>query len=363
MPAPLGTAWTRRHDSRGSSWTPFNAVHTHPLISYEWCHGRVPTNEEPRTHGMLTVGDGHEIYWEDWGPADGVPALYVHGGPGGALGASRYRHRFDVTRTRVVGFEQRGCGRSTPHASDLTTSLHTNTTAQLIQDIERLREHLGIGAWIVNGVSWGSTLALAYAQAHPQRVLGLVLLAVTTTSRREVDWITEGVGAVFPEAWDRLAAYAERSGVGYQRGQGRLVEAYARIMGSPDPAVRDAASREWALWEDTHVSIGAGGFKRNPRWRDDRFRLAFVRLTTHYWSHDGFCDPPILENMGGLHGIAGILIHGRRDVSSPAITAWRLHRTWPGSDLIIDEGDGHGGESMMEGWREANDRLSTRLRP
>jgi proline iminopeptidase len=320
-------------------------------------------NEEPRTHGMLKVGDGQQIFWEEWGPADGVPALYVHGGPGGALGTSRYRHRFDVTRTRVVGFEQRGCGRSTPHASDASTSLSANTTAQLIQDIEQLREHLGIGAWIVNGISWGSTLALAYAQAHPEHVLGIVLYAVTTTSRREVDWITEGVGAVFPEAWDRLAGHAERSGVGYQRGTGRLVEAYARLMESPDSTARDAASREWALWEDTHVSIGAGGFKRDPRWADDRFRLAFVRLTTHYWSHDGFCESPILENMDRLHGIPGFLIHGRRDISSPTVVAWQLHRSWPGSNLIIDEGHGHGGARMIARWRQANDQLIARLRP
>lgn len=313
--------------------------------------------DEPRAQGMLDVGDGQQIYWEEWGSPYGVPALYVHGGPGGGLGTSLYRNRFDLTCTRLVGFEQRGCGRSTPHASCTSTSLSTNTTSHLIGDIQLLREHLGIDAWLINGVSWGSTLALAYAQAHPQHVLGVVLFAVTTTSRREVDWITEGVGAVFPEAWDRFAGHAERAGVGYQRGRQRLVEAYAALMESPDPVVRDVASREWALWEDTHVAIGTGGFVRDPRWDDERFRLAFVRLTGHYWSHDGFSDPPVLERMDLLRGIPGVLIHGRRDISSPVLIAWQLHRRWPGSKLIVDEGNGHGGGSMAKVWREANDQL------
>lgn len=306
---------------------------------------------------MLDVGDGHRIWWEEWGEPDGVPAVYLHGGPGGGLGSSLYRYRFDLAKTRVVAFEQRGCGRSRPHASDLSASLARNTTAHLIGDIERLREYLGIQAWVVNGVSWGSALALAYAQCHPARVLGVVLFAVTTTSRREVDWITEGVGTVFPEAWDRFARHAECAGIGYVRGEGRLVEAYAQLLESADPMVREAASREWALWEDTHVSIGAGRFRRDPRWADARFRVGFARLATHYWSNDGFCDPPLLERMDRVRGIPAVLLHGRRDISSPAVTAWELHRRWPGSTLVIDEGDGHGGASMADHWSAANDRV------
>ncbi|MGN6089747.1 MAG: alpha/beta fold hydrolase [Actinomycetales bacterium] len=314
--------------------------------------------ETPRESGLLEVGGGQLVYWEEWGNPQGVPALFVHGGPGGTLGASTYRHRFDLSRTRLVGFEQRGCGRSTPHASEPPTSLANNDTQHLVDDMEALRVHLGVNQWLVNGASWGSTLALAYAITHPARVLGLVLFAVTTTSRAEVDWITEGVGAIFPEAWDRFAAHAERADIGYARGQSRLVEAYARLMSSADAAVRDAASHEWALWEDTHVSIGAGGFQRDRRWDDDRFRHAFLRLTGHYWSHDGFNDPPILDRTERLAGIPGILIHGRRDISSPAVTAWQLHRGWPDSQLIIDDGDGHGGNSMLELCRRANDELS-----
>lgn len=316
------------------------------------------SEEGPRAHGMLPVDGGAEIYWEEWGDRDGIPAVYLHGGPGGGLGTSRYRQRFDLSRMRVVGLEQRGCGRSTPHVSDPSVTLSDQTMTQLIHDLERLREHLAIDAWVVNGVSWGSTVALAYAQAHPDRVLGIVLFAVTTTSRREVDWITEGVGAVFPEAWDRFASHAESAGIGYRRGQGRLVSAYARLMESADPVVREAASQEWALWEDTHVSLGAGGFRRDPRWEDERFRQAFLRLTAHYWSHDGFCDPPILERMDRVQDIPGIMIHGRNDISSPVNTAWELHRRWPASTLTIDEGDGHGGPSMVHRWREANDRIA-----
>lgn len=314
-------------------------------------------NVTPRVQGMLNVGDGQNIYWEEWGSPDGVPALYLHGGPGGTLGASGYRRRFDLVRTRVIGFEQRGCGRSTPHASDPDTSLDANTTAHLIGDMEMLRLELGVEAWILNGVSWGSTLALAYAQAHPDRVAGIVLFAVTTTSRQEVDWITEGVGAIFPEAWDRFASHAERCEIGYQRGQKRLVEAYAQLLNSTDPATRDAASREWALWEDTHVSIGAGAFARDPRWENEAFRLAFARLTTHYWTHVGFSDSPLVEGMELIKHIPGTLIHGRRDISGPAVTAWNLHRHWPGSNLLIDEGEGHGGISMVERWERANAHL------
>lgn len=312
--------------------------------------------------GMLEVSGGNRLYWEEWGSLEGVPALYLHGGPGGGLGASRYRERFDLATTRVIGFEQRGCGRSEPHASDPSVTLDGQTMAQLIQDIEGLRTHFGVPAWLVNGVSWGSTLALAYAQAHPARVLGLVLYAVTTTSRREVEWITEGVGMMLPEAWDRLAGHAEQAGVGYRRGEGRLIDAYAQLMAADDESVREAASQEWALWEDAHVSIGTGKSQRDPRWADQRFRHAFLRLTAHYWSNDGFCQPPILDRADQLQGIPGVLIHGRGDVSSPVRTAWELHRRWPESNLLVDEGGGHGGSSMVETWREANEWLASALR-
>ncbi len=278
------------------------------------------------------------------------------------MGAGGYRNKFDLNRVRLIGFDQRGCGRSVPSASDPDYDLRLNTTSHLIADIEALREHLGVEQWLVNGVSWGSTLALAYARAHPDRVSGLVLMAVTTTSPFEVRWITEAVGAIFPEAWERLVHHAEQAGVGYQRGGGLpLVTAYARLLQHPDAAVRDAASEEWALWEDTHISLGVPAVPRDPRWENQRFRLTFARLVTHYWSNHGFLDPPILAGIGLLRGIPATLIHGRRDISGPASTVWQLHRAWSGSELILVEDEGHGGPKMVAAWRESNTRHIARL--
>ncbi len=324
-------------------------------------------SELPIGSGLVDVGGGQLVYWEEWGNPEGVPALYVHGGPGGALGTSSYRHRFDLTRTRVVGFEQRGCGRSTPHAGDPETSLRDNNTAHLIGDMEAVRDHRGIDRWILTGVSWGSTLALAYAVEHPERVLGIRCSSpVTTTSRAEVDWITARRRRDVPKPGTASPPTPSRPA-------------------SAMPADADASSRPtrscWSrptgpcatphrgngLWEDTHVSIGIGGFAVTPRWHDEAFRVAFFRLTARYWSHDGFCQPPILDRLDRLAGIPATLIHGRRDISSPAITPWRLHRDWPASELLIDEGDGHGGPSMIEHWRAANDALvdhhSSKTRP
>lgn len=320
---------------------------------------------EAHTSGFLAVGDEHEIYWEESGNPSGIPAVYLHGGPGGGLGPGGYRMKFDPDRFRIIAFDQRGCGQSRPHVTAPGYDLTRNTTQHLIGDIEKLRRYLHVERWLVNGVSWGSTLALAYAlayaQAHPDRVLGIVLMAVTTTDRFQVDWITETVGALYPEAWDRVASLAEQAGIGYQRGEGRLVEAYARLMTDPDYTVRDAASRAWREWEDHHVSIGTGGVRRDPELDDEEERLIFATLVTHYWAHDAFLSPPILDRMERLHGIPATLIHGRLDVSGPAIIPWRLHQAWPGSELIIDENEGHGGEAMVESWCTANTRHADRI--
>lgn len=305
------------------------------------------------------MSDGQGVYWEESGAEDGLPLLYLHGGPGGALVNRAYVTRADPDRFRVVGMEQRGCGRSLPLAPDPAHDLGANTTARLVADIEELRVHLGVEAWVLNGVSWGSTLAIAYAQAHPDRVRAVVIMAVTTTSRWEVDWITETVGVLYPQEWARLAQHAERT-VGFRHGRDRLVECYRQLMQDPDPAVRDAASLAWSDWEDTHVAIGASGRRTDPRWQDAQFRHAFVTLTTHYWANDGFCEPPLLERIERLDGIPAVLIHGRRDVSSPLRTAWELHRRWPGSRLVVDEGEGHGGHTMAEAWRDANDTMVSR---
>lgn len=319
------------------------------------------TRAAVRERGLVDVACGERVYWEESGNPDGIPGLYLHGGPGGALGDGTYRTRFDPSRFRIIGLDQRGCGNSTPHVTSPGYDLSRNTTQNLVSDIEQLRVHLGIERWLLNGVSWGSTLALAYAQAHPERVLGIVLVAVTTTDRFQVDWITETVGAIFPEAWDRLAGHAERAGIGYRRGESRLIEAYAQLMTDPQPAVRDAASRAWVDWEDHHISIAAGRVVHSPRWSDDEYRQGFATLVTHYWAHEAFLSPPILERMDRLDGIPGTLIHGRRDVSGPAVVAWRLHGRWPRSELVIHETDGHGGEAMTASWCDANTRHADRI--
>ncbi|WP_114854981.1 alpha/beta fold hydrolase [Brachybacterium sp. YJGR34] len=316
--------------------------------------------------GRLAVGDGHEIHWEEAGAPDGVPALYLHGGPGGRL-TPGYRRNAPADRARIIGLSQRGAGASTPSAgAPGPVDLSAQTTAHLVADLEALREHLGIAAWIVQGASWGSTLALAYAQAHPARVLGVVLFAVTSTSRREVDWITEGVGALYPEAWDDFAALAEEATAYRRGGPLRLVEAYRQMIASPDPVLADRAVRAWNRWEDAHITIGGGGAAHAPE-EDAEVTVqerTFARLVTHYWAQDGFvadwavpwdAEPGtgLLGGMDRLAGIPGVLIHGRRDVSGPALTAWELHRAWPGSELVIVEEEGHGGPRMAEHWGTA----------
>jgi proline iminopeptidase len=292
---------------------------------------------EPYDSGMLDGGDGHQVYWECCGNRAGRPALYLHGGPGSGCSASQRRF-FDPNLYRAVLLDQRGSGRSRPLANEPDTNLSTNTTAHLIADIEKLREVLGVDRWTILGLSWGTTLGLAYAQAHPQRVNTLVLAFVTTTSRREVQWITEDVGRIFPQEWDRFA-----NAVPDRLRQLRLVDAYATMLADPDPVVRDNAAREWCTWEDAHVSL-APGHTPNPRYQDPEFRLRFARLVTHYWRHAAFlAEDQLICDAAKLNGIPGVLIHGRYDVSGPLVTAWRLSQRWTTSRLYILDDAGHGG--------------------
>ncbi|MBW0252875.1 alpha/beta fold hydrolase [Cellulomonas sp. PS-H5] len=316
---------------------------------------RVHPPTEPSDSGWLDRPGGVRLYWEESGTRAGLPALYLHGGPGSGLGRGAYRRRFDPSRYRVVGLDQRGCGRSTPWAVDDLDHLDEITTGTLVEDVEALREHLGIDAWLVHGVSWGSTLALAYALAHRDRVTALVLTAVTTGGRDEIDWITEGVGRVFPEAWHRFAADVP-DGV-------RVVEHYARRLRDPDPDVRVAAADAWDAWESTHVSLDPG-WTPGPLHDDLRERANFATLVTHFWAHDCFLagDEAVLARAHRLAGVPCVLVHGRRDISGPAITPWRLHRAWPGSELHVVESEGHGGDVEMELTRRAIDGLADRGR-
>ncbi len=306
---------------------------------------------EPDDAGLLEVGDGEAVYWEVRGNPAGTPAVVVHGGPGAP---ARGMHRLlDPAAYRTVVIHQRNCGRSTPSAADPATDLSGNITAALVDDMERVREHLGIDRWLVFGASWGTTLGLAYAQAHPDRVRAMVLLAVCTTTPREVEWITRDMGRIWPEAWARF-----RAGVPEADRDGNLAAAYARLLASPDAAVREQAARDWCAWEDVHVSLDPA-WQPNPRYEDAVFRLEFARLVTHYWAAAGFLpDGQLQRDVDRLAGIPAVLIAGRQDVSGPVDIAWQLHRAWPGSELVIVEQGGHG-----TGSEEALDAAFARFEP
>jgi proline iminopeptidase len=302
---------------------------------------------------MLNVGDGQLVYWEVCGNQYGKPALVLHGGPGSGC-TPGWRRYFDPESYRVVLFDQRGCGRSTPHASDPAVDLSTNTTAHLIADIELLRRHLGVDRWLVLGASWGSTLALAYAERHPGLVSEMVLFGTGTTGRREVEWITRDVGRLFPAQWARFCSGASEAGP-----QSTLVDAYSRLLRHPDRAVREKAARDWCDWEDAHVAVRSDD-RPNPRYEDPLFRMCFARLVTHYWRNSGFLeDGVLLRDAGRLDGIPGVLVHGRLDVSSPLDAPWRLSQAWPGSELIVIDEAGHSLDhpGMTEAVVDATDRF------
>lgn len=314
---------------------------------------------EPYDHGMLDVGHGNHVYWEACGNPVGKPAVVLHGGPGSGC-APGWRRYFDPSAYRVVLFDQRGCGRSTPHASDPAVDLASNTTQHLVADIERLRQQLGIEQWLVFGGSWGSTLGLAYAENNPERVSEIVLFSVVTTTRREVEWVTRTMRRFFPAQWARF-----RDGVPPAERDGSLVEAYSRLLHDPDPAVRAKAAKDWCDWEDTHVAVRSG-HRPNPRYEDPVFRMCFARLVTHYWRHAAWLeDGMLLREAGKLSGIPGVLVHGRLDVSSPPDIAWELAQAWPDAELaLIDEaGHGSGDPGTTEALVTATNRFATRPWP
>ncbi len=291
---------------------------------------------EPLESGLLPTADGQRVYWERCGNPAGRPALYLHGGPGTGSRPNQRRF-FDPELYHAVLIDQRGTGRSRPLVTEASHLQH-NTTSHLIDDIERLREHLGFDQWTVVGMSWGSTLALAYAERHPRRVSALLLVGVTTTTRREVDWITQDMRRLFPAEWERFAGSVPDR----LRGR-RLVDAYAELLADPDPEIRDHAAMEWRAWEDVHVSLTPGA-KPSPRYQDPELRLRFALLVTHYWRNSAFLeDEQLILNAHVLNGIPGILIHGLLDVSSPMETPWRLSRAWTSSELRILRDSGHGG--------------------
>lgn len=286
---------------------------------------------EPYNSGMLPVGDGHEVYFEECGNPAGKPALFLHGGPGGGLDA-RYRRFFDPQRYRVVLFDQRGSGKSTPHAS-----LEANTTWHLIDDIERLRQHLGIEKFLVFGGSWGSTLALAYAQKHPSCVSELVLRGIFMLRKSELSWFYQhGASQLFPDAWEeylRPIPEAER---------GDLMSAYHARLTHSDPKVRQAAARAWSVWEgstsflhvdESHIAHSAA----------DDFSIAFARIECHYFMNGGFFEheDQLLRDVDKIRHIPAVIVQGRYDVVCPMTSAWDLHRAWPEATLKVVPDAGH----------------------
>jgi proline iminopeptidase len=285
----------------------------------------------PYETGFLDVDPPHRIYFELSGNPHGQPAVFLHGGPGSGTGP-RMRRFFDPHHYRIVLFDQRGCGRSTPHAA-----LEHNTTWDLVADMERLRERLGIERWLVFGGSWGSTLALAYAQRHPRRVSALVLRGIFLLRRWELAWFyQEGCSAIFPDRWeDYLAPIppVERAD---------LISAYHRRLTGPDRAVQVVAARAWSTWEARTSFL-----RENPDYvaafEDDDRALAFARIENHYFVNGGFfdCDGQLLRDAHLLHDIPGTIVQGRYDIVCPPKSAWDLHRAWPQATLRIVPDAGH----------------------
>ncbi|MEU8847651.1 prolyl aminopeptidase [Streptomyces sp. NPDC048564] len=292
---------------------------------------------EPYDHGILDVGDGNHVYWETCGNPHGKPALVLHGGPGSGC-TPYFRRLFDPAAYRIVLLDQRGCGRSTPHASAYETDMSVNTTAHLIDDLELLRRHLGIGRWLVWDVSWGSVLGLRYAQTRPGAVSELVLTGVATGSNPEVALLTRGLGRIFPAAFERFLGElppGERAG--------NLAAAYHRLIESADPGVRVRAARAWTDWETACVPAPS---RSVPRYEDERFRMAFARTVTHYFGNDHFLgegndEGVVLRDAPLLKGIPGTLVQGSLDFGNLLGTVWRLHQAWPGSELVVVDDVGH----------------------
>jgi proline iminopeptidase len=285
---------------------------------------------KPYQTGMLDVGDGHEIHYERVGRPGGKPAVFLHGGPGGGISPD-HRRLFDPELYDVTLFDQRGCGRSRPHAG-----LEANTTWHLVADIERLRERAGFDKWLVFGGSWGSTLALAYAQTHPERVSELVLRGIYTLTKAELRWYYQfGVSEMFPDKWERFQAPIP------QVERGDMIAAYCKRLTGDDPAVQIEAAKAWSLWEGATITLLPSP-QISAVHGDDHFALAFARIENHYFVHDGWLEEgQLLRDAGRLRAIPGTIVHGRYDMPCPARYAYALHKAWPEAEFHLIEGAGH----------------------
>ncbi|MDQ0324321.1 proline iminopeptidase [Rhodopseudomonas julia] len=307
----------------------------------------------PYASGTLDVGDGHSVYWEISGNPEGKPAVFLHGGPGGGCSPA-HRRLFDPERYRVLLFDQRGCGRSRPHAE-----LEANTTWHLVEDIERLRAVMGVEEWLVFGGSWGSTLALAYAETHPERVTELVLRGIFTMRKSEIDWYYQkGASLIFPDRWEKFVAPIP------EEERDDFVAAYRRRLTHDDRDVRVEAARAWSVWEGSTITLlpDEAGISRHDQ---ADYALAFSRIENHYFSHLGwFEEGQLIRDAHKLKNIPGVIVQGRYDMACPVQTAWELHRAWPEADLKIVEGAGHAFSEpgILHHLVEANDRFAGKLR-
>lgn len=285
---------------------------------------------KPYARHELAVEPPHVLYVDESGSADGLPVLFIHGGPGAGCDAASRRY-FDPNLYRIVTFDQRGCGRSTPHAS-----LENNTTQALIADIERIREHLGIDRFVLFGGSWGSTLALAYAQAHPQRVLGLILRGIFLCRPQEFSWFyQEGASRLFPDYWeDYLAPIPAEE-------RGDLMQAFYKRLTGADQIAQMHAAKAWSTWEGRTATL-----RPNPqvveRFSETHRALSIARIECHYFVNDAFLEPnQLLRDMPRIAHLPGIIVHGRYDAICPLDNAWALHQAWPNSELQIIRDAGH----------------------
>jgi proline iminopeptidase len=304
---------------------------------------------EPYASGMLDVGDGHQVYWERCGTPGGKPAVFLHGGPGSGI-SPKQRQQFDPELYDVLLFDQRGCGRSVPFAS-----LENNTTWHLVADIERLREMARHEQWLVFGGSWGSTLSLAYAQTHPDRVSELVLRGIFLASQKEADWLYKyGASELYPEAWEEFSGHIPEG----ERGD--LAEAYHHRLTSEDPAVRLAAAKIWAMWEGATVTLLPDPAMMADFTADDH-AVAVARIENHFFRHQCWLEPgQLLQGAHMLKGIPGIIVQGRHDCCTPPAAAWALKKAWPEVELHIVDDGGHlfTEPGITDGLVRASDRFA-----
>ena len=304
---------------------------------------------EPWRSGRLEVGDGHVLYWEQCGNPDGKPAVMLHGGPGAGCNPD-HRRQFDPERFNVTLFDQRGCGRSTPHAS-----LDANTTWHLVEDMEKLRRQVGVESWMVYGGSWGSTLALAYAQAYPERTTGLVLRGIFLFRQKELDWLYQfGASEVYPDKWGEFLApipEAER---------GDMVTAYQKRLTADDPAVQLQAAKAWSKWEAETVTLLPDPHVIEEHTSDD-FAIAIARIENHYMAHKGWLEEgQLLADAHRLKNIPGVIVQGRYDMCTPPVSAWDLKQAWPEVELQIVPDGGHlfTEPGVLDGLIRAADRFA-----